>query len=86
MATGSGGSCKELHANIRSYTWYFIAATCDEVLYSTEMKDRFIEMLRSHEDYRMVFLPSVKIVIFATASSDAASQASIEGFIHGGNK
>ncbi len=55
------------------------------VLGSIDMKDRFIEMLKSCIDCRMVFLPSVKSLTFSFASFDAASKASLKGFIHGGN-
>ena len=57
----------------------------DEVLDSTEMKDRFIAWLKSRENYKMVSLPSVDIVTFSFPQPQAAtstSQSSIKGFIH----
>jgi hypothetical protein len=58
--------------------------TDDEVLDSTEMKDKFIDLLKSRENYRMVSLTSVDIVTFSLLQA-ATSQTSIKGFIHGRN-
>ena len=73
---GSGAKC-------RPSTWYFII-TDDEVLDSTEMKEKFIDLLKSRENYRMVSLPSVDILTFSLPQA-ATSQTSIKGFIHGRN-
>ena len=42
------GEHEEPGAKSRPSTWYFIA-TYDEVLDSTEMKDKFIDLLKSRE-------------------------------------
>ena len=55
------GEHEETGAKSRPYAWYF-TAKYDEVLDSTEMKDIFMEMLRSHAYHRMVFLPLLKII------------------------
>ena len=53
--SGSGETCEEPGAKCRPYAWYFIMITSyDDVLDSTEMKDRFIDLLKSRENYRMV--------------------------------
>ena len=46
------------------------------------MKDRFIDLLKSRENYRMVSLPKVDIVTFSLPQA-ASSQTTIKGFIHG---
>ncbi len=84
--SGSGETCEELGANCRPYAWYFIASY-DEVLDSSEMRkmrtglneDRFINLLKSRENYRMVFLPSVDIVTFSLTQA-ATSQTSLASF------
>ncbi len=58
--------------------------TDDEVLDSTKTKDKFIDFLKSRENYRMVSLSSVDIVTFSLPQA-ATSQTSIKGFIHGRN-
>jgi hypothetical protein len=45
------------------------------------MKDRFIDLLKSRENCRMVFLPSLDIVTFSLPQA-ATSQTSLKGFIH----
>ena len=82
MATvgNSRGEHEEPVAKCRPSTWYFIM-TDDEVLDSTEMKDKFIDLLKSHENYRMVSLTSVNIVMFSLSQA-ATSQTSIKGLIH----
>jgi hypothetical protein len=56
--------------------------TDDEVLDSTKTKDKFIDFLKSRENYRMVSLPKVDIVTFSLPQA-ATSQSTIKGFIHG---
>ena len=75
------GEHEEPGAKSRPSTWYFIA-TYGEVLDSSEMKDKFIDLLKSREDYRTASLPSVDIVTFSLPQA-ATSQTSIKGFIHG---
>jgi hypothetical protein len=79
------GNSREEHeepgAKSRPYAWYFIA-THDEVLDSTQIKDRFIDLLKSCEIYRMVSLPKVDIVTFSLPQA-ATSQTTIKGFILG---
>ena len=87
MATvgNHSGEHEEPGAKCRPSAWYFIAGY-DEVLDSTEMKDRFIAWLKSRENYKMVSLPSVDIVTFSLPQPQAAtstSQSSIKGFVHG---
>jgi len=75
------GEHEEPGAKSRPCAWYF-TATYDEVLDSTQMKDRFIDLLKSRENYRMVSLPKVDIVTFSLPQA-ASSQTTIKGFIHG---
>ena len=79
----SRGEHEELGAKCRPSTWYFMM-TDDEVLDSTEMKDKFIDLLKSRENYRMVSLPSDDILTFSLPQA-ATSQTSIKGFTHGRN-
>jgi hypothetical protein len=74
------GEDEEPGAKTRSCAWFF-TAKYDEDLDSTQMKDRFIDFLKSHENYRMVYLPKVDIVTFSLPTA-ATSQKSIKGFIH----
>ena len=46
------------------------------------MNERFIDLLKLRENYRMASLPSVDIVTFSLPTA-ATSQKSIKGFIHG---
>ena len=46
------------------------------------MKDMFIDLLKSRENYRMVSLPKVDIVTF-TLLQAATSQTTVKGFIYG---
>ena len=71
------GEHEEPGAKSRPYAWYF-TATYDEDLDSTQMKDRFIDFLKSHENYRMVYLPKVDIVTFSLPTA-ATSQTTIMG-------
>ena len=75
------GEHEEPGAKFRPCAWFF-TAKYDEVLDSTQMKDRFIDFLKSRENYRMVYLPKVDIVTFSLPTA-ATSQKSIKGFIHG---
>ena len=78
-----GGEHEEPGAKTRSCAWFF-TAKYDEVLDSTQMKDRFLDFLKSRENYRMASLPSVDIVTFSLPTAAAAtSQTTIKGFIHG---
>ena len=84
MATAAAGICGEHEEPVstsRPCAWKFIA-TYDEVLDSTEMKDRFIDLLKSRKNYRMVSLPSVDIVTFSLPQA-ATTQTTVKGFIHG---
>ena len=76
-----GGEHEEPGAKTRSCAWFF-TAKYDEVLDSTQIRDRFLDFLKSRENYRMVSLPSVDIVTFSLPNA-ATSQTSIMGFIHG---
>ena len=49
------------------------------------MNERFIDLLKLRENYRMASLPSVDIVTFSLPTA-ATSQKSIKGFIHGRKK
>ena len=75
------GEHEEPGAKSRPCAWYF-TATYDEVLDSTQMNERFIDLLKLRENYRMASLPSVDIVTFSLPTA-ATSQKSIKGFIHG---
>jgi len=72
---------EEPGAKSRPSTWYFLARYA-EVLDASEMKDKFIDLLKSREDYRTASLPSVDIVTFSLPQA-AQSETSIKGFIHG---
>ena len=74
------GEHEEPGAKSRPCAWYF-TATYDEVLDSTQMNERFIDLLKLRENYRMASLPSVDIVTFSLPTA-ATSQKSIKGFIH----
>ena len=75
------GEHEEPGAKSRPCAWYF-TATYDEVLDSTQMNERFIDLLKLRENYRMASLPSVDIVTFSLPTA-ATSQKSIKGVIHG---
>ena len=75
------GEHEEPGENSRPSTWYFLARYA-EVLDASEMRDKFIDLLKSREDYRTASLPSVDIVTFSLPQA-VQSETSIKGFIHG---
>ena len=76
-----GGEHEEPGAKTRSCAWFF-TAKYDEVLDSTQIRDRFLDFLKSRENYRMVSLPKVDILTFPLPQA-ATPQTTIKAFIHG---
>ena len=84
MATCSNGDTREEPLVGRPYAWYFIA-TLEDVIDPAEIKDRFLDLLKSRGEYRTVSLLSVDLVSFSIPyfpSFEAASGISLTGFIH----